>query len=184
MLRAPGPSVARQTPAWPVRRPCVAAMNAAACSWRVNTNSMLERRNASTTSRFSSPGTPNIRFTPSFSRAATSSCAPFIGCSPRRPEKPIRHEWVALALRAEGRHRPVSRHEAHVVAQRKEPLADRPDQGVVVAARKISASDGPGEEHVAHPRAALPGMKEHHVPGRVSRAMQYLERLAAHRDAI
>src|SRR6185312_9178879 len=80
--------------------------------------------------------------------------------------------------------RPVSRHEAHVVAQRKEPLADRPDQGVVVAARKISASDGPGEEHVAHPRAALPGMKEHHVPGRVSRAMQYLERLAAHRDAI
>ena len=32
MLRAPGPSVVRQTPGRPVSRPWVAAMNAAACS--------------------------------------------------------------------------------------------------------------------------------------------------------
>ena len=41
---APGPSVARQTPGRPVNRPCVAAMNAAACSWRVTMSLMLDRR--------------------------------------------------------------------------------------------------------------------------------------------
>src|SRR3984893_3434883 len=39
---------------------------------------MEERRRLSTTSRFSSPGTPKIRSTPSFSRAATRTCDPFI----------------------------------------------------------------------------------------------------------
>src|ERR1700736_1508053 len=42
---------------------------------------MEERRRLSTTSRFSSPGTPKIRSTPSFSRAATRTSDPFIfGC--------------------------------------------------------------------------------------------------------
>src|ERR1700679_71026 len=77
-LSAPGPRVVRHTPAFPVSRPCVAAMKAAACSWRVNTNLMLEWRSASTTSRFSSPGIPKICSTPSFSSAETSSSAPFI----------------------------------------------------------------------------------------------------------
>src|ERR1700724_3483845 len=39
---------------------------------------MEERRRLSTTSRFSSPGTPKIRSTPSFSRAATRTPGPFI----------------------------------------------------------------------------------------------------------
>src|ERR1700736_973059 len=39
---------------------------------------MEERRRLSTTSRFSSPGTPKIRSTPSFSRAATRTSDPFI----------------------------------------------------------------------------------------------------------
>jgi hypothetical protein len=39
---------------------------------------MLDRRSDSTTSRFSSPGTPKIRSTPSFSKAATSRSEPFI----------------------------------------------------------------------------------------------------------
>jgi len=34
---APGPSVDEQTPARPVRRPWISAMNDAACSWRTNT---------------------------------------------------------------------------------------------------------------------------------------------------
>src|SRR5262249_37905781 len=64
------------TPGLPVSRPWVAAMNAAACSWRVSTNSMPEARNDSSTSRFSSPGMPKMRSTPSFSRALTRRSEP------------------------------------------------------------------------------------------------------------
>src|SRR5438552_3564627 len=64
------------TPGLPVSRPYVAAMNAAPCSWRVKINLIDELRRLSTTSRFSSPGTPNIRSTPSFSSAATNKSDP------------------------------------------------------------------------------------------------------------
>ena len=53
-------------------------MNAAACSWRVRTSSIEDVRRDSTTSRFSSPGMPKIRSTPSFSSAATSKSEPFV----------------------------------------------------------------------------------------------------------
>src|SRR4051794_17378617 len=69
------------TPGRPVNRPWVAAMNAADCSCRVSTSSMRELRKDSTTSRFSSPGTPKTYSTPSFSSAATSRSDPLvIGC--------------------------------------------------------------------------------------------------------
>src|SRR6516164_5669490 len=51
-------------------------MKAAPCSWRVRINLIFELRKLSTTSRFSSPGTPKIRSTPSFSNAATSRSEP------------------------------------------------------------------------------------------------------------
>src|SRR6516165_5730058 len=104
-LSAPGPSVDMQTPGFPVSRPCVAAMKAAACSCRVRTSSIFELRSDSTTSRFSSPGTPKIRSTPSFSRAATRRSEPFgIGFHPwvrlvwcqfvsRRQSAPITAKW-------------------------------------------------------------------------------------------
>ena len=57
-LVAPGPSVARQTPARPVSRPQASAMNAAPCSWRVGTNWIRESTRESMMSRISSPGTP------------------------------------------------------------------------------------------------------------------------------
>src|SRR4051794_1887523 len=75
-----------QTPGRPVSRPWVAAMKAADCSWRVSTSSMDERRSASTTSRFSSPGMPKMRSTPSFSRQRTSSSAAFMAGTPLRKE--------------------------------------------------------------------------------------------------
>ena len=56
----------------------VAAMKPAACSWRVITSSIFEWRSDSTTSRFSSPGMPKMRSTPSFSRAATRRSDPFV----------------------------------------------------------------------------------------------------------
>src|SRR5579872_5373833 len=42
---------------------------------------MRERRSDSTRSRFSSPGTPKTRSTPSFSSAATKRSEPFTGAS-------------------------------------------------------------------------------------------------------
>jgi len=56
-------------------------MNPAACSWRVRTSSIDEVRNASTRSRFSSPGTAKFRSTPSCASAAAISSAAFIRAS-------------------------------------------------------------------------------------------------------
>ena len=57
-LDAPGPRVARHTPARPARRPQTSAMKAAPCSWRTATKRIDESRSASFRSRVSSPGTP------------------------------------------------------------------------------------------------------------------------------
>src|SRR3984893_410880 len=51
-------------------------MRAAACSCRVMISWIDDLRMESTTSRFSSPGIPKIRSTPSFSRAATRRSEP------------------------------------------------------------------------------------------------------------
>jgi hypothetical protein len=59
-------------------------IDAAACSCRVKTSPILEPCSDCTTSRFSSPGTPKIRSTPSFSRAVTSRSDPlFIRTPPQ-----------------------------------------------------------------------------------------------------
>ena len=70
-LIAPGPSVAEQTPARPVSRPYVSAMNDAACSCRTSTYRIDDRDSASTRWMFSSPGMPKTYSTPSFSRLRT-----------------------------------------------------------------------------------------------------------------
>src|SRR5690242_11780160 len=53
-------------------------MKAAACSCRVRTSSTFERRRDSTMSRFSSPGMPKTRSTPSLMRAATIRSDPLL----------------------------------------------------------------------------------------------------------
>src|ERR1700730_10513999 len=53
-------------------------MKPAACSCRVSTSFIFERRSDSRTSRFSSPGIAKMHSTPSFSRAATSRSEPFV----------------------------------------------------------------------------------------------------------
>jgi hypothetical protein len=52
-------------------------MKAAACSCRVRISLIFDVRSDSTTSRFSSPGTPKMRSTPSFSSALTRRSDPF-----------------------------------------------------------------------------------------------------------
>src|SRR5581483_4313203 len=54
-------------------------MNEAACSWRVSTSSIRDVRRDSTTARFSSPGRPKMRWTPSFSSALTRRSDPLVG---------------------------------------------------------------------------------------------------------
>ena len=76
---APGPSVARHTPALPVSRPYTSAMKAAPCSWRVVMKRMGLSSRTSMMSMFSSPGMPKTYSTPSFSRQRTNSSAAFIG---------------------------------------------------------------------------------------------------------
>ena len=83
-LSAPGPSVEMHTPGRPVSRPWVAAMNPAACSCRVSTSWIFEPLSDSTTSRFSSPGTPKMRSTPSLSSAATRRSEPLDMSEPPR----------------------------------------------------------------------------------------------------
>src|SRR5229473_2807718 len=53
-------------------------MKPAACSCRVSTSLIFERRSDSRMSRFSSPGMAKMHSTPSFSRAATKRSEPFV----------------------------------------------------------------------------------------------------------
>ena len=53
-------------------------MKPAACSCRVNTSLIFERRSNSSTSRFSSPGMAKMYPTPSFSRAVTNRSEAFV----------------------------------------------------------------------------------------------------------
>src|ERR1700751_2133930 len=68
-------------------------MKAAPCSWRVKISSIEEVRKLSTTSRFSSPGTPKTRSTPSFSNAATSRSEPLGIIIPLLFIRPTGH-WI------------------------------------------------------------------------------------------
>src|SRR5215213_11318831 len=77
-------------------------MKAAPCSWRVRISLIDELRRLSTTSRFSSPGTPKIRSTPSFSSAATNKSDPF-AISPSLPiefnfQQTPAHAWPAAVV--------------------------------------------------------------------------------------
>ena len=74
----PGPSVARQTPAFPVNLPYTSAINAAACSCLHKINSILLFLSEIIKSAFSSPGIPKILVTPSASRHFTNKSDAFI----------------------------------------------------------------------------------------------------------
>src|SRR3954464_10507011 len=76
-------------------------MKAAPCSCRVRISSIEELRRLSTTSRFSSPGTPKMRSTPSFSSAATNKSEPFgipisWSFSPRQYQGRRAWPWVSV----------------------------------------------------------------------------------------
>src|SRR5262245_18316963 len=151
-LVAPGPSVPRQTPASPVSRPCTSAMNAAACSCRHSTNWIFpESWSEIIKSAFSSPGSPKMRFTPSFSRHFTNRSDAFTGVSRRKG-------WGGAALHhAAGEHgvgdlqEPGdvgALHVVHLLAARAAVLhAALVDAAHDVAQLLVELLLGPGEPH-------------------------------------
>ena len=65
--------------------------------------------------------------------------------------------------------------ENHVVAQGPELLTNGIQQCGMVTTGKVGATDGTLEQHVSHQRQPAFGVEEDQVPGRVARAVQYLE---------
>src|SRR5262245_8878967 len=104
--------------------------------------------------------------------------------SARAEGRRIEQERVGRALDPERGRRAVSRQEAHVVAEDEQPLADRADERVVVAAWEVRAPDRALEEHVAHQREARRTVEEDHVAGGVARAVLDLELELADRHAL
>src|SRR5690349_18679158 len=76
---------------------------------------------------------------------------------------------------AEGGHRAVAGNERGLVAHRPEPLRDRFDELLLIAAREVPAADGTLEQHVADQRQVRFRVMEHDVAWRVARAMADIE---------
>ena len=72
----------------------------------------------------------------------------------------IGDERIGPAFLAEGRHRAVTRDEGHIVAEGQQSLADRSDEGFIVAARKIGSANRAGEQNIADQRQSRIGVKE------------------------
>src|SRR5260221_14718424 len=66
-------------------------------------------------------------------------------------------------------------HEGDVVAEWPEPLADRLQQLLVIAAREVRAADRAPEQHVAHEGHLRRSVHERHVARRVAGAMRDVE---------
>src|SRR5690606_35196065 len=95
------------------------------------------------------------------------------GESPAR-EHPVRDERVVAPFGAEGRDRPVARHEGDVIAQRPQLAGDGGDQVGVVAAREIRPADRAAEQHVADLGEARLAVEEHYMARGVARTVDNL----------
>jgi len=93
-------------------------------------------------------------------------------------------ERVAAALLAEGGFRTMAGDEDRVVAHGPQPLSDGVHQLRMVAAGKVGAADGAGEEHVAHQGQLARAVEEDHVARGVAGAVQHLQGLAPHLHAV
>src|SRR3546814_6624603 len=76
----------------------------------------------------------------------------------------------------------MTRHKTDVVTERKQAFPNRTDQIVVIAARKIAATDTAGEDHVTNERQLRRRMMKDDVTRRVARTMEHVEAQAAERS--
>src|SRR3546814_10177763 len=87
----------------------------------------------------------------------------------------IGDERIGAPLLAEARYWPMTRHKTDVVTERKQAFPNRTDQIVVIAARKIAATDTAGEDHVTNERQLRRRMMKDDVTRRVARTMEHVE---------
>jgi len=66
----------------------------------------------------------------------------------------------------------VTRNEDDIVTERPEPIADRRNQRIEIAFRKIGTANRALEQYVANDRQAARLVEENHVPRRMARTMQ------------
>ncbi len=74
--------------------------------------------------------------------------------------------------------------ENHIVAKRPQAFADRRQQGIEIAAGKVSTPDRALKQHIADKCHGRGSMEEHHVTGSMARAMQHFQGLVADRHLI
>ena len=101
-----------------------------------------------------------------------------------RRQNIIRDKGIGLALIAELAGRAVAGYEGHVVAQRPELLGDRIDQVLMIAARKVGATDRALKQDVADHRQLGRLMVKNHVTRRVAGAVNDVEHEIADRHLI
>jgi len=85
------------------------------------------------------------------------------------------HERIVGALLAKSALRPVPRYEKDVVTQREELVLNALDERLVVSARKVSASDRTGKEHVAYQRQPIFRLKEDQMAGGMAGQVDHLK---------
>src|SRR5690606_28142724 len=83
----------------------------------------------------------------------------------------VADERIGPALLAEGRTGAVTADEADVVAEREQLFADRPNEGVVVAAGQVGAADRTTEQDVADECEAGRFVEQDDVAGGVPRTV-------------
>src|SRR4051794_3260706 len=93
-------------------------------------------------------------------------------------------ERICLALLADAAHRTVAAEEGDFVRKRHELHLDRRDEGGVIAADDVGATDGTAEQHVADDGEGLAARDEDDAAGRVPRAVQDVEGKLADRDRV
>lgn len=72
-------------------------------------------------------------------------------------------------------------YEAHIVAERKQIVANGMNQRFVIAAGKVGAADRALKQYVADHCQTRTAMKKHHVTGRVSWAVPYFQGFITYR---
>lgn len=84
-------------------------------------------------------------------------------------------EGILKALMPECGHGPVAWHKPNIISERKQFGTDHAQQCCMVATRKIRTSDRALEQHVTDKGKPRIRLKKHHVPGRMTGTMQYIE---------
>lgn len=88
---------------------------------------------------------------------------------------PDAHKRITASLVTESRCGPVTGNKRDIIAQRKKLQANRVQQFLMVATRKVGAADRTAEQHIANQCKLSLGIIEDDMSGRMSRRMNNLQ---------